>query len=111
MKSFNKTIERLERKVHNVTTENALLKKEIADFKSSMQLHSNTIDEKLLEVDTKVLQVYVINDENIRILTDDHKNLHLKVTDLEVRSRRNNLLFDGLLQAQEEDWIGSETKI
>ena len=101
----------MKRKVHNLTAENAVLKKEIADFKSSVQFHSNTIDEKLLEVDTKVSQVYDINDENIRILTDDHENLHLKVTDLEVRSRRNNLLFDGLLQAEGEDWIGSETKI
>ena len=35
----------------------------------------------------------------------------MKVRDLEVTSRRNNLLFDGLSQAQGKDWIGSEAKI
>ena len=66
MKFFNTTIERLERKVDSLTTESAVLKKEIAELKFSMQFHSDTIDEKLLEVDTKVSQVYVVNDENIK---------------------------------------------
>ena len=83
----------------------------MVDLKSSMQFHSDTIDEKLLEVDTKVSQVYVVNDENVKTLIDDNKNLHVKVRDLEDRSRRNNLWFDGLQQAQGEDWHGSEAKI
>ena len=74
----------------------------MVDLKSSMQFHSDTIDEKLLEVDTKVSQVYVVNDENTKSLIDDHKNLNAKVRDLEDRSRRNNLRFDGLSQAQGE---------
>ena len=68
----------------------------MVDLNSSMQFHSDTIDEKLLEVDTKVSQVYVVNDENVKTLIDDNKNLHVKVRDLEDRSRRNNLWFDGL---------------
>ena len=68
MKFFNTAIERLERKVDNLTTENAVLKKEMADLKSSMQFHSDAIDEKLLEVDTKLPQVYFVNDENIKTL-------------------------------------------
>ena len=111
MKFFNTAIKRLERKVDNLATKNAVLKKEMADLKSSMQFHSDTIDEKLLEVDTKVLQVDIVNDESIKALIDDHKNLHVKVRDLEDRSRRNNLRFDGLSQAQGEDWHGSEGKI
>ena len=111
MKFFNTAIEKLERKVDNLTTKNAVLKKEMADLKSSMQFHSDTIDEKLPEVDTKVSQVYVVNDENIKTFIDDHKNLHVKVRDFEDRSRRNNLRFGGLLQAQGEDWHGSEAKI
>ena len=67
MKFFNTAIERLERKVDSLTTESAVLKKEIAELKFSMQFHSDTIDEKLLEVDTKVSQVYVVNDENIKL--------------------------------------------
>ena len=96
MKFFNTAIERLERKVDNQTTENTVFKKEMADLKSSMQFYSDTVDEKLLEVDTKVPQVYIVNDENVKTLIDDHKNFHVKVRDLEDRSRRNNLRFDGL---------------
>ena len=76
-----------------------------------MQFHYDTIDEKLLEVDTEVWQIYVVNDQNIKTLIDDHKNLHVNVRDLEDRSRKNNLRFDGLSQAQGEDWHGSEAKI
>ena len=100
MKFFNAAIERLERKVEIQAMENAVLKKEMADLKSSMQFHSDTIDEKLLEDDTKVSQVDVVNDESIKTLIDDHKNLHVKVRDLENRSRRNNLWFNELSQAQ-----------
>ena len=111
MEFFDIAIERLERKDDNLTSKNKVLKKEMADLKSSMQFHPDTIDEKLLEVGTKVPQVYAVNDESIKTLIDDHKNLHVKVRDLEDRSRWNNLRFDGLSQTQGEDWHASETKI
>ena len=76
-----------------------------------MQFHSDTIDEKRLEVDTEISQAYIVNDENIKTLIGDNKNQHVKVRDLEDRSRRNNLQFDGLSQTQGEHWHGSEAKI
>lgn len=42
-----------------------------------MQFH--TIEEKLLESDAKVSQVYVVNDENIKTMIDDHESLPVKV--------------------------------
>ena len=42
MKFFNTAIERLERKFDNLATENAVLKKEMADLKSSIQFHYDT---------------------------------------------------------------------
>ena len=74
-----------------MTTGNAVLKKEMENLKSSMQFHSDIIDEKLLEVDTKVSQVCVVNDENIITLIDDGKNRDVKARYLEDRRRRNNL--------------------
>ena len=65
MKFFNTTIEGLEAKFDNLTKENAVLKKEMADLKSPMQFSSDTTDKKLLDVDTKVSQVYIVNDENV----------------------------------------------
>ena len=96
MKFINKAIERLDRKVGNLTTKNAVLQKEMADFRSLMQFYSDIIDEKFLEVDTKVSQAYNVNDENIKTFIDDHKNLHVKVRDLKDRSRSNNLRLDRL---------------
>ena len=49
----------------------------MADFKSLTQFYSDIIVEKLLEVDAKVSQIYIVNDENIKTLIDDHKNLHV----------------------------------
>ena len=69
----------------------------MVDLKSSVQFISDTIDVKLLEFGTKVSRVYIVNDENIKTFIDDHKNLHMKVRDLEDTSKRNNLRFDGLL--------------
>ena len=46
MKFFDTAIERLERKVDNQTTENAVVKKKMADLKSSLQFHSDAIDKK-----------------------------------------------------------------
>ena len=74
-----------------MTTGNAVLKKEMENLKSSMQFHSDIIDEKLLEVDTKVSQVCVVNDEYIITLIDDGKNRDVKARYLEDRRRRNNL--------------------
>ena len=94
MKFINTVIERLERKVDNLTTKNAVLQKKIDDFKSLMQFYSDIIDENI--IDTRVSQVYNVNDENIKTLIDDHKNLHVKVRDLKDRSRSNKLRLDGL---------------
>ena len=69
----------------------------MVDLKSSVQFISDAIDVKLLEFGTKVSRVYIVNDENIKTFIDDHKNLHMKVRDLEDTSKRNNLRFDGLL--------------
>ena len=96
MKFINTAIERIERKVDNLTSKNAVLQKKMADFKFLKQFYFDIIDEKLLEVDTKVSKAYNVNDENIKTLIDDHKNLHVKVRDLKERSRSNNLRLDGL---------------
>ena len=103
MNFFNTAIERIGRKVDNLTNENAVLKKKIAYLKSLIQFHSATTNQKFLAVDTKISQVYVVSDENIKTLIDNNKNLHMMVRDLEDRNRRNNLRFHGLCQVQRQD--------
>ena len=48
MKFFNIALERLKKKVDNLKSDNAVLKKEMVDLKSSMQFHSDIIDENLV---------------------------------------------------------------
>ena len=103
MNFFNTAIERIGRKVDNLTTENAVLKKKIVYLKSLIQFHTATTNQKFLAVDTKISQVYVVSDENIKTLIDNNKNLHMMVRDLEDRNRRNNLRFHGLWQVQRQD--------
>ena len=108
MKFFNTVIERLERKVDSLSTENEVLKKEMVDLKSSMQFHYDPINEKFLELDMNVSQVYVVNDENIKTLIDDHRNLHVEVRDLEHRSRSNNLRFEAKIKKLIKEKLGIE---
>ena len=111
MKFFNAAVEKLERKIDTLSCENAVLKKEMVDLKTSMQFHSDRIDEKLAEVDNKVKEVYVVNEGSVKDLIDTQTKMQLKVTDLEDRSRRNNLRFDGLAETRDEDWHSCEVKI
>ena len=48
MKFFNIALERLKKKVDNLKSDNAVLKKETVDLKSSMQFDSDIIDENLV---------------------------------------------------------------
>ena len=72
MKFFNAAFERLERKFGNLTTKNTVLKKEMIGLKSSMQFHFDKSNKKVLQVKTKVSQVYFVNDGNIKTSIDDH---------------------------------------
>ena len=72
MKFLNTAFERLERKFDNLTTKNTVLKKEMTDLKSSMLFHFDRSNKKVLQVDIKISQVYLVNDGNIKTLIDDH---------------------------------------
>ena len=48
MKFFNIALKRLKKKVGNLKSGNAALKKEMVGLKSSMQFHSDIIDENLV---------------------------------------------------------------
>ena len=48
MKFFNIALERLKKKFDNLKSDNAVLKKEMVDLKSSMQFHFDIIDENLV---------------------------------------------------------------
>ena len=100
LKFFNSTVERLERKITSLTEENTLMKKEMLEFKNSLQFHSDVVERNIQNNERKDEFVFKQNDD-----------LQEKVAELEDRCRRNNLRFSGVEEDPEETWEQSERKV
>ena len=104
---FNSTIDRLEKKIDILKEENSKIKKELVDLRESVQYHSDNVVEvykKLEDIDSRVEEVKL--DEITEYFFTKTKK---KLADLEDRSRRNNLRFDGFQEKTNETWEESET--
>ena len=89
LKFFNATVDRLERKIDLLNDENKDLKREIVDIKKSIDFNDERLDST-----TKELEDWKKN-----IKTRPHQTtekLEDKLAEMEDRSRRNNLRFDGI---------------
>ena len=96
LKFFNTTVDRLEKKVSTLTEENYNIKKELESIKESLHFHSEIVDEKIGKI---------CNDKSAR----NNDNIVLdKLAELEDRSRRNNLRFNGIREEEGEDWQKTE---
>ena len=94
MKFFNSTVERLELKITKLTEENVYLKKEVQELKESVEFQSTVVEDTKSKINSK-------NDEDIKD----------KLSELEDRSRRNNLRVNGLEEDDNESWDESEKKV
>ena len=106
---FNSTIDRLEKKIDILKEENSKIKKELVDLRESVQYHSDNVVEvykKLEDIDSRVEEVKL--DEITEYFFTKTKK---KLADLEDRSRRNNLRFDGFQEETNETWEESESII
>ena len=106
---FNSTIDRLEKKIDILKEENSKIKKELTDLRESVQYHSenvNKVNKKLEDIDSRVEEIKL--DE---ITEDFVTKTKKKLADLEDRSRRNNLRFDGFQEEANETWEESESII
>ena len=86
----------------NVRIDNLI--KEVRDLKASLEFTQSQVEE-LRQLDC---------DDKFGKIQDDLENLSLKADDLENRSRRNNLCFDGIPEepeSQSESWRKSEKKV
>ena len=103
---FNNTISRMETKLSDVIKENEQLKKEVNDVKETLNFQEEMFEKKLKELE---------NGRKTDCLCEElkRKNLVLvnKLTELEDRSRRNNLRIDGIVEDDNETWDESETKV
>ena len=72
-----------------------------------MQYHSDMVEEKTKKVEEKIDNVKELRETPIH----GNKIMDKKVAELEDRSRRNNLRFDGIKEDEKETWEVSEEKI
>ena len=106
---FNSTIDRLDKKIDILKEENSEIKKDLIDLRESVQYHSDNVDEvnkKLEDIESRVEEIKL--DE---ITEDFDTKTKKKLADLEDRSRRNNLRFDGFQEETNETWEESESII
>ena len=106
---FNSSIDRLDKKINILKEDNSTIKQKLADFRESVQYHSYNVDEinkKLQDIDSRVEEIKL--DE---ITEDFVTKTKKKLADLEDRSRRNNLRFNGFKEETNETWEESESMI
>ena len=48
---FNSTVDRLERIISNLTEENIIIKRKLAECKESLQFHSDLVEKTLIDTD------------------------------------------------------------
>ena len=106
---FNSGIDRLDKKIDILKEDNSTIKKKLADFRESVQYHSYNVDEinkKLEDIDSRVEEIKL--DE---ITEDFVTKTKKKLADLEDRSCRKNLRFNGFKEETNETWEESESMI
>lgn len=109
LRFFNSAMDRMEKKIEKLSEENVLLKKDMTNLKSSMDFHSEIVDDKMKDVDAKIVKVNEGITNNAKV--KEHKEVLDKLSDLEDRSRRNNLRFEGIEENESETWEQSEQKV
>ena len=81
-----------------------LLRGEVADIKSSLELSQSEIDQLKAKVPPDF-------DKNFKTIKDDLSAIEDKVDYLENQSRRNNIRISGLAEEVNEDWSSTEEKV
>ena len=106
---FNSTFDRLVKKIDILKEENSKIKNELTDFRKSVQYHSDNVDEvnkKLEDVGRRIEEI-----KQDEITEDFFPKTKKKLVDLEDRSHRRNLCFDGIEEDPNEIWEESESII
>ena len=111
MKFFTSSMERLENKIERLSNENTLLKQEVESLKASADFQNKWFEEA--KRDLEEMRVKDAIEEDIKLIEQKHQQLEEKISELEDRSRRNNLRFSGFTEKAEgaETWEESENLI
>ena len=100
MACFNQVVENLSKKVDGVMCN-------VQDIKTSLNFSSNDYDKKFTKITNDINKLnYELKKTNL-FLCEDNAMIKVqkeKVTDLEDRSRHNNLRIDGVKESERENW-------
>ena len=115
MKSFfasfventNKRIDKLTEEVQGIIASLEFTQAELKDLKKTSSQLAETTDKHHKAVECAVGR----SDKNIDEIREKIKELENKTDDIENRTRRNNLCFDGINEGVKESWSESERKI
>ena len=104
-------MERLQNKIERLNNENTLLKQEVKSLKASLDFQNKWFEEA--KRDLEEMRAKDPTEEDIKLIKQKHKQLEEKSSELEDRSRRNNLRFSGFTEKAEgaETWEESENLI
>ena len=111
MKFFTSSIERLENKIERLSNENTLLKQEVESLKIGADVQNKWFEER--KRDLEEIRARDPIEEDIKLIEQKHQQLEEKISELEYRSRWNNLRFSGFTENAEsaETWEESENLI
>ena len=114
MRFFQAHIENTKKRFDNLIQEFQDLKTSLefsqAQVKVLVKLNdltSNQSKEQAKEIGSQLADIGA----NLNNINNDLKQFETKVDDLENRSRRNNLCFDGIPEEQKESWLATENKV
>ena len=103
MKFFTSSMERLENKMERLSNENTLLKQEVEGLKTGADFQNKWFEEA--KADSEEMRAKDPIEEDIKLIEQKNQQLAEKISELEDRSRQNNLRFSGFTEKAE----GAET--
>ena len=108
MKFFTSSIERVENKSERLSNENRLLKQEVKSLNASVDFQNKWFEEARRDLEEISAKDPI--EEDIKLIEQKHQKLEEKNSELENRSRRNNLRFNEFTEKAEgaETWKESE---
>ena len=109
MKFFTSSMERLKNKTEKLSNENTLLKQEVASLQASADFQNKWFEEA--KRDLEEMRAKDPIEEDIKLIEQKHQQLEEKISELEDRSRRNNLRFNGFTEKAEDIETWEEMRI
>ena len=100
--------------INTINSRIDLIVKDVNDVKQSLNFSGDVTENKLKDADAKIInameELKMVKATNMK-LSDDCSELKKKNTEMEDRSRRNNLRISGLHEDENESWEETEEKV